>query len=338
MLLRYNIINHLVNLKTKNRKIKKLKNNKYKPIIISSLIIIILLALVELCSYFIVYNKYKKDINSMSKADKTFNANLTYEKAIYPSYAERKNRFRPISLGKDAEKTSIVLFGDSFTWGSHLKDDETFSAVLSDYTGRTVYNRGLYATGIPFMYYQLKDRNITNEIANPQYFIYTLIDNHFYRSLTVRSWCKDPIIQYRYKVSDGKLVLVKPTFKFLYPLYSVFLLQNYIQNLEYKKLLFKEPVIKMIDESNRLIKKKFPNSEFIILVYQDSCWGDSYLSEKQQILNHFSDEGIKVIYTDDLIGKNVLKDKKYLSADNFHPSCEAWKLIVPKLVKALDIK
>ncbi len=314
-----------------------MKKTDYKKIIIPLLLVIFLAGVLELCSYFIVYNKYKYNFESMLKVNKNFPRMLTYEKVIYPSYEERKARFRPVSIGVNSNKPSIAIFGCSFTWGSNLSDNETFSAVLSDYTGRTVYNRGLYATGIPFLYYQLNDKNITNEIINPEYIIYVLIDSHFLRSLTVRSWCMDPILQYRYKLVNDKLVLIVPKFKFIYPLFSVFLIQEFIQFNEYKKLLFKKPIIKMIDESNKLIKQKFPNAKFIILVYQDADWGSSLIFEKQQILNHFKDEGIEVIYTDDLVGKNVLTDKVYLSPDNFHPSYEAWKLIVPKLVQSVGI-
>ena len=312
------------------------KHSLKKLYIIHIVFFIVLLIFVEIFSYFLVYDMYKDVINANAKV-LGYKPALAYNKAVYPSYQERKKYFRPVSKA-NPDKQSIAIFGCSFTWGSFMKDNETFSALLSRYTDRTVYNRGLFGTGVPFLYYQLSDKNIQNEIKNPKYIIYTLIDDHFYRSLTVRSWCKDPMIQYRYKLKNGKLNLVRPVFKPFYPLYSVFLLQKYFQDKEYWKGEFKDSFIKMIDESNKLIKEKFPQAEFIILVYQDKSWDIATQKDiKQEILKHFEDEGIKVVYTDDLIGKGTLNDPKYISGDNFHPSPEAWKLITPKLVEALNM-
>ncbi len=312
------------------------KHSLKKLYILHIVFFIIVLVCVEVCSYFLVFDMYK-DVITANANVLGYKPTLTYNKAIYPSYEKRKKYFRPVSQA-NPEKPAIATFGCSFTWGSFMQDNETFAAQLSRATGRTVYNRGLFGTGVPFLYYQLSDKNIQNEIKNPEYIIYTLIDDHFYRSLTIRSWCKDPMIQYRYKLKNGELKLVKPTFKFLYPLYSVFLLQKYIQDKEYWKGAYKEPFIKMIDESNRLIKEKFPQAKFVILVYQDKSWDmATKKEEKAEILKHFEDEGIKVIYTDELIGKGVLNDEKYISGDNFHPSPEAWKLIAPKLAEALNM-
>ena len=137
-----------------------MKKNVIKKLFIILITIFVLLISFELYCRSIVYKKYKYIIQTQINANKNFNGNLTYEKVICPSYNERKAKFKPVSIGKYKDKPSIVLFGCSFTWGSYLKENETFASVLSQYTGRTVYNRGLYGTGIPFMYFQLNDNNI----------------------------------------------------------------------------------------------------------------------------------------------------------------------------------
>lgn len=314
--------------------------NNYKSILrkigLYMLIAVSFFIITEACCYFRVYNLYK-DVIQSHKGIKGFDPVLKYQKPMYPSYEERKKSLRPVIMGNDEKKGSIVLFGCSFTWGSFMNLEQTFGGMLNKYTGMTVYNRGLYGTGVPFMYYQLNDDNIVNEIKDPKYIIYTLIDDHFYRSLTIRSWCMDSMIQYRYKLKDGKLVLQKPKFMFLYPLYSVFLIQKYIQDKEYFNFEYKEPFIKMVDNSYNLIKEKFPQAQFIIFVYQEKGWRTGNNHVKNNILKHFEDEGIKVIYSDDITGKGILEEQKYLGPDNFHPSSQAWALITPKLIKKLNI-
>ncbi len=306
--------------------------SKFKVLLFNILLIIVLLIFAEIISYFVVFYQNRKDISNWANISGC-KPILPYQKAIYPDYEQRKAIFRPVIFGTDKNKRSVALFGCSYTWGCYMEENETFGAVLSKLTGRTVYNRALSATGVPFLYYQLSDKNIQNEIGNPEYIIYTLIDNHFYRSLTIRSWCMDNMIQYSYRInSKGELELVKPVFLPLYSLYSVFIMQEFIQKTAFKFNLYEKPFTKMVDESYKLIKQKFPDSTFVILVYQDFFW--KYLNNdvKTKILKHFENEGIKVIYTDNLLGKGTLDDEKYRASDNFHPSAEAWELIVPTLI------
>ncbi len=299
--------------------------------------IIVVLILIEIVSYFVVFYKNRNAIIGQAKIE-GYKPILTYQKPAYLSYEERKAMFRPVSYGDNPNKRPIALFGCSYTWGSYMENEDTFAAVLSRLTGRTVYNRGLFATGVPFLYYQLSDKDIQKEIGNPEYIIYTLIDNHFFRSLTIRSWCMDYIVQYSYRInSKGELELVKPVFLPLYSLFSVFMLQEFMQKTAFKYNLYKKPFIKMIDESNKLIKEKFPDTTFVILVYQDLCWKYDNDATKNSILKHFEDEGIKLIYTDNLVGEGTLYDKKYIASDGFHPSAETWKLIVPKLIEELNL-
>jgi len=292
------------------------------------------LIFLEIFSYIKVYCDNKEMIKSHT-AFYHQPAVLTYDRMLYPKYRERTKYFRPVSYGNDKTKRPIALFGCSYTWGSMLNEDETFSAVLSKYTGRTVYNRGLYAAGVPFFYYQLSMHNTRYEIKNSEYIIYTLIDSHFYRMLTIRSWCKDPVLQYRYILENGKLKLIEPHFPQLYGFYSVFIISQFIQNLKYEHEDYKDIFITLMEESNKLIKKRFPNTKFVILVYQDKYW--KYDKTKHGILKQLEDDGIEIIYTDDLIGKGALNDNKYLAPDGFHPSKEAWKLIVPALIKKLNL-
>lgn len=310
----------------------------YKIIKYNLFIFILLLVLIEFISYIKVFYDNRIVIQNFYKEAKDigYKPYLTYYKTIYPTYNERIKLFKPVSYGKDKTKRPIALFGCSFTWGSFLKDNETFSAVLSNYTGRTVYNRGLYATGIPFFYYQLKQNFTKKDLNNPEYIIYTLIDDHFFRLLTIRGWCKDPVLQYMYVLNkNGELKLSEPKFPFIHSLFSSYIINKSIQNYKYKKEQYKDIFLKLMREINEIIKEKYPETKFVILVYQDKSW--KYEKTKIDLLKQLENEEIEIIYTDDLTGKDILKQETYLSKDKFHPSSEAWQLIVPSLSKKLNL-
>ena len=80
---------------------------------------------------------------------------------------------------------------------------------------------------------------------------------------------------------------------------------------------------------NFILKQKMKDTQFCIFVYD----GDKYIKQiEQDLLNN----GIKVIYLSDL--SNIdFSSKEYRLENDLHPNSLAWKIIVPLLVKELNL-
>lgn len=307
-----------------------------KKILLTNLILILLLFIIaEGISYGILYNKYKNDI-------KEYN-HITGHKSIFPlSYqkvtqAAEGNLFeglRPEEL-RDKNKRPIILFGCSYTYGYGLNENQTFSRKLADYTGRTVINRGRSGTGIPFMYFQLTNPNIIEKLPkDAEYIIFTLIPDHFPRLFRYRNFVLTGDHTLRYKIQNDKLVMEKLILKPLHSLFTAILLEEYIAEQNYKKSLPDNALFtKLINESHKIIKNKFPNSKFVILYYK-------YNADEQAdnaVRNYTKNNKDIILIEADKEAPEILKDQKYWLSDNIHPSEEAWDIIIPIIAKKLNI-
>lgn len=317
-----------------------MKNYK-KIIFVNLIILIIVLILIEVCSYTRLTKKYEKplqDINKLMKA--------TGQKVIYLKYRDtRAFNYRQIEkvmrkpVYKKSNKKPIVLFGCSFTYGYGLEENQTFSQKLADASGRTVYNRGWIGTGTPFMYYQLNRKDIKKEIPDAEYIIYTFMPDHFYRLLGGRVSAFAPDIMLSYKIKNGKLIEQKPLFLPLHSLFTVINIEDIIHSKKNRDL---EPQKQMFDklmlESFKLAKLKYPNAKFIILLFDNkeehNKGGKS--NAISTYVKTYNQKGFVVIPVDKLLG-HKLEDSKYYTTDGYHPSETAWNEIVPKLVKNLNL-
>ena len=76
------------------------------------------------------------------------------------------------------------------------------------------------------------------------------------------------------------------------------------------------------------MEKYWKNTKYVI-IFHTAKSNDNYL--KEQLLNN----NFIVIDTNELTNQNML-DSKYMN-DDFHPTEEAWNVIVPQLIKELGI-
>jgi hypothetical protein len=86
-----------------------------------------------------------------------------------------------------------------------------------------------------------------------------------------------------------------------------------------------------IDTCNRELKKRNPNTKFIILVYVYS----NNISSKQW--KEFEKEGIKVLRFDGKEYEYLYLPEYRSSIDHIHPSGKAWDKIVPVVIKQLNL-
>ena len=234
--------------------------------------------------------------------------------------------FRPVAIGKNNKKP-IVIVGCSYAYGLRLDENETISAVLSDKTDRTVYNLGGIATSVREILYIFRNDNLRNKLLNNQdnfeYVIYPYISNHRYRLYTdIKPYTYSPYFK---ETKNGLEYYEKNKLIANSYIYKKFL------DWKYSEIYYTEAFRLMcvyLKEINKEIKKHYPNTKFVVLVYED------YLNEKWNILEK---EGIIIVKVKDIANIDVKSPEYTISPKDFHPNAKAWQVIVPKLVEELNL-
>ena len=322
-----------------NKKTKKI-------IIINSLLILFFLLIAEFYCSFIEYKVHLKQIPPDYL--KTFNK-LSYIndykqhlldryyfifgkfKNVHPKFAKYfdTNKFREVAYAKDKNSTNVILFGCSYTYGSHLQNHQAFHSKLSKYWNKNVYNYGIPGGSQREILYLLRNWELiekkpkSNEV---EYVIYTFIDDHI-RRLFVNTRPNMP----SFKIKNNEL----ETTKFNIDFYKTNFTYYYLENFIYNKILYKnaqETFILYIKEINKEIKKTFSNGEketkFILLNYRNGH------HHSVTDIKNIKIDGVRIINLSDIVNINTRRDKYRMHDD--HPNEKAWDLIVPQLIKELD--
>ena len=253
------------------------------------------------------------------------------------TYNFRKAEFRPI-MNKDSNSSPIAIFGCSYAYGYIFPNEQTLSYVLSKYSNRPIYNRAMSCWGVQHMLYQLKeDKTIYDEIKNPKYVFYVLMDNfgHFER-LYYTSFpdILNNEFYFTYKVKDGEFLERKPLFNLYYDLAVTRHIYNKLIFNKVKHDMFEYPNKKMFDffalhfkEANKLIKQNWGNdTQFIILTFENT--------QREHWESMLENENIKIIDIAETIGLANLKSKElgfFEPEIAAHPNGKVWELLVPKL-------
>lgn len=246
------------------------------------------------------------------------------------------------SIKGDENKRPIVLLGCSYTAGFLLEENETFTANLNTYTGRSIYNYALGGASMATVLRQLQSEDFLKKLPkNPEYFIYTYIIDHNKRCYERAPGCENDILLDLYEV-DGKNNLRKVpcenvcTFFCSTAMYRLWRMT--LGQMVAKSGDFSLPDA-IISEISNILKKEFPNSKFAIIVYDDNT--DTIhlpLDYEEKMMSEIAQKNdIKILFTKKMTaGKDIL-DGKYRASDNVHPSGEAWKKLTPDIAKALNL-
>ena len=273
---------------------------------------------------------------SLWKYDFVLRKNIHFEN-------EKSNYRTPDVTTGSSKKSAITLIGCSYTYGYLLEDDETLGYQLSKYTGRTVYNKGICDGSPATVLYQLNQPWFLDELKkeNPEYFIYTYIEDHNRRVLSGITDSMDEKVCGFYKTTKNggvreieynKFSLFINSFHF-YRLMSAYIDEKICKKGDYRL------VGELFGEINSVLKKNFPNSKFVILVFDPD--EDAYYFPKEheeKMMNEIGEKyGIKILYTKKMsVGKEILSGKLRAS-DDLHPSKEAWAGLVPDISKELNL-
>lgn len=243
-----------------------------------------------------------------------------------------------------SDKKPIIVIGCSYAYGVCLDREDNFAANLNKVTGRKTYNRGIPGSGPQFVYLQLKNKQIKQDIPEADIIIYPFIYSHISRSfehlLTYFLTDINPLLEEK----NGKLIEKKQPFWFLYSSFiaKVFLEysdeQTYFKELNAGKPLF----FKTLEESYKEAKKKYPNVKFVLLeVSQGNMCEPDYQKGSQELteedINRIKSLGIIYLNAEEVVGHDFRDVDKYRIADKDHPNGKLWAELTPKLVQKLGI-
>lgn len=312
-------------------------NKTLKIVFINIVALILIFIASEMICFLIIKNKYEDKLKIKKSMNKITGTSISDElkynfKVISFDYNHEKLMMRRPE-GLNYKKPPIILFGCSFTYGDGLKNNQTFSYKLSHLSKRPVYNRGLNGWGPQNMLYQLRRKDFYSEVKEPEYIVYTFIPDHLNRMFRYQ-FVQCNYILLRYKFIDNNFIEINPFCRPLWGLYTVKELQELIQNdvisSSFRTQYNIEYFYKIIKECKKLACKHYPNVKFVILSYDSSAYDDNYI-------NKLKNDGFIVISTNELLEPGVLNKRDYKGLDNGHPSEKAWNLIVPALIKKLDL-
>lgn len=320
-----------------------------KKIIIANLILfILLLAGSEMYSYKAIMDSFHPLHPNTEK--------LTYSIPHPYNYNDKKDEFSIFLPGQysgkkeGAYKRPIALFGCSYVVGGGILEKDTLGANLNKDTNRIIFGRGRSNTSTDFMYRQLIDDNVKQEIPDVEYIIYVYLRYHGPRNVRYTSTLfSSPDI--RYKVTkDGQLKEMRPFFTL--PFYSLFTVKN-IQDIIAGKKVEEETkkgeplLLNFLASAYEAAQRNWPGVKFILLEYPD---GTYCLSEENQyeenindsnlpedVIERIKDIGIIYVNAEELVGHELRDPKKYRHTDIEHPNGRAWKEVADALTKRFDM-
>ena len=237
---------------------------------------------------------------------------------------------------KNSKKKPLTVVGCSFAEGSCLNDNQILGYKLSDLSNRTVYQRGVTASGLSYVYYQIDKKLIPVAPNDSEYIVYVFIFDHLFRLYQhqLGFWSTELNLRYEYK--NGKIQQIKDFLPFVNMFYSTNLIQEFLSDKQGEKEsqnfnLFKPMMIDMM----KTLKKNYPNTKMVFLDYPQSDEEWCYLPE--DIKKFIRDEGYIYVNANDLVGDNLGKREYKVEGEWLHPNEKAWDLVAPKLAKLLNL-
>lgn len=306
----------------------------FKIVLINIILIIFFVCSIE---FIALYTFYREKVFNIYNDNFQYNTEFKYYfKHLFNKYKNKNyvlyDEFRP-AVGTEYNEPAILLLGCSYTYGSILPEEETFQYKLSQKTKRPVYNFGVEGASAKEMLYILRNDELRNKLLNNnnniEYVIFTYITDHIPRLYAPVYRRPSPTFTpskdfSELKLKDKKSLFYRCYIYFFISRHFAFKEENYHNSFNLIHLYFKE--IKR--ETEKHFKSNSKKPQFVVLIYDDySKFPWAQLEE----------DGIKVIFAEKITQTN-LKESKYRIPNDYHPSSKAWDIIVPALVKELNIK
>lgn len=297
---------------------------KFCIILLNIFIIVILLVIADYGFFTFEKTKYIK-FSSSSECVFDKNQVVHFAKNVYHSANPiEENR----SFITKSDK-SVLLLGCSYTYGSNLEPNQSFSYYLSSITGQTVYNLGIPGGGVQDALYMTSQDDFAKKYPNVELAIYTFIDDHLNRNNEfIKCSIFAPYCNFRMVKQGDKYVKANEWYAFPSRIFLFRYLLEGVSFIKNSKIFYKKnckSFADMLNLTNRNLKKMYPNSKFVFLCYQYDKSSDWF---------KYFDKDIIVISTYDI--KEIdLERPEYQHGGDPHPTEKVWQDLVPLLVEKL---
>ena len=241
-------------------------------------------------------------------------------------------QFRQAAIYPESNKKPIFLMGCSFFQDIFLKNDDLAHTLMSKKTQRNVYNLGV-SGGSPvetlYIIRNAKTDPVLKQVLNNEKEVEHIIYNYMHWHVASLQYCSHPGSCVRYKkTKDNSLV------QYDNPILNL-LISREIENTILFKLKAKDfsrdfdLFIVYMKEIKKAIEETYgKDTKFTVLVVKDS--GKERWDEVKEL-------GINVININELLGFNINTKEYAISDTNDHPNKKAWGVIVPALIKELNL-
>lgn len=268
------------------------------------------------------FGNWKKAVFNTISAEKYMHNLLNYidvEGAFSSKFRDKENL--------KSSKKPIILSGCSFTWGDGLEDNETFSYQLANYTDRPVYNVSGRGWGLNQLLYLSELDEFYSTYPQPEFLIYTFIDDHLCRinKFKIEPLCID--FQPRYEYKNNEFKELKPS------------VLDRLVSVEYHQFKTacgadKEIVYDFFKTIKNRINSHWKDTKFIVLKYPTNR-NEAVVFNNKKLWKDIENLGIIVVELEEISGVDLC-DEKY-KVDGWHPTASAWENIVPNLSKKLNL-
>ena len=231
----------------------------------------------------------------------------------------------------NSKKEPIIIMGCSFANGLFLDKKDVVSYKMSQLIDNPIYNRAYNGWGVKQMLYQLENRYIYQEIKKePKYIIYFFISDHIARLQGHKFNPLDREFVPYYKEEKGKLIGQNPNIlnKLIFSEYF-YLLKGRKDQEDFK--INKTNIY--FNEAKKAMQRKWRNTKIVIAIYPRYYDNKTKMKEWMDIMRK---NGFIVIDISALTDED-LTSLKYQINDRYHPNAEAWDVVLPPLLKELNL-
>ncbi|MBQ4078391.1 hypothetical protein IJD15_04345 [bacterium] len=284
-----------------------------------------------------ILNRYTKnfDIKNIDIAEYPTEDSLVKRVELTKENMEKFCGKTKIEYGETKEeKNPIVVLGCSYAYGQGLKDEETFSYLLSEYTNRPVISFAHCGSqGVENLIiaknYEKQDR-----LKSADYFIYVYMHDHINRFFSFDNISTNYNSFFKTTNIENLLLKIPVTKYILVDIRTRKILKGFPYTDKSNEFLKKNILL-----ANEKIKEYNPNAKFIVILYNEKMINDYNPCYIKFNLDKYNDNiwddlrkyNITIVKTEDIMGFPFDKDYK-LEEDitDWHPNARAWKEFTPK--------
>jgi len=263
-------------------------------------------------------------------------------------------RIAPPSVDTQRRKSNCLLFfGDSFTFGEGVKDDETMPYRVSEKTKRRyqAYNFAFLGYGPHHMLAQLQEGLVDAAIdCKPAVAVYQALPDHVSRAAGLEAWSQ---FGPKYASAKDKLVLSKGRFEEEKPHGVLGRFRAFHRNLPkdakryleksamYRALLFMHrPVndddidvfLRIVDRSRQIIESRYTGASFHVVFWDFS--GESPVEAK--IIDGLKQQGIPIHLISTILPEYRGHEERFkIHHADGHPNPLAHDLVADYIVKTI---